>query len=222
MSYLSAIVLVERHVVVSDEVVALFARRFGSLAVAPLQPGQHTLTDMDAAVVHDIGLHHAIAVGSHDLCKRPAQQVVADVSQVERFVGVGRRIFYHDEGRVGSSLLLAKLLVGVDVVEQSHPCLLGDDKVQKTFHNIVFGDVVAVLGQIGTYFLSGIFRFLFRHLEEWKDHQREVTLKVASCLLQLYHALRHLLPVQCLDGALHGVAYTVLDFHVMLKIGYCS
>ena len=64
--------LVESHVVVADEVVALLAARLGSLTITPLQPGQHRLTDMDTTVIHDIGLHHLVAIGLHDLCQRPA------------------------------------------------------------------------------------------------------------------------------------------------------
>ena len=45
---------------------------------------------MDAAVVHDVGFHHAVAVGSHDIGKCISQQVVTHMSQVERLVGIGR------------------------------------------------------------------------------------------------------------------------------------
>ena len=83
------VVLVERHVEVANEVVAFLAGRFRCGAVAPFLPCQHRLADVYAAVVHDVGLHHAVAVGGHDLRQRPTQQVVAHVSQVERLVGVG-------------------------------------------------------------------------------------------------------------------------------------
>ena len=90
LSHLLAIVLVEEHVEVADQVVALLVGRLGRDAVAPLLPGQHRLADMDATVVDDIGLDHAVAIGLEDARQRPSEEVVAHVSQVEGLVGVGR------------------------------------------------------------------------------------------------------------------------------------
>ena len=59
------------------------------LAIAPLQPGEHRFTDVYTAIVHDIGLHYLVAVGLHDLCQRPAQQVVAHMTKVQGLVRVG-------------------------------------------------------------------------------------------------------------------------------------
>ena len=87
----------EKNVEVADQVVAFLAGRFGSHAVAPFLPGEHGLADMDTAVVYDVRLYHFIAVRFHDLGQAVAQQVVAHVTEVERFVGVGRRIFDHDQ-----------------------------------------------------------------------------------------------------------------------------
>ena len=95
--HLGTVVLVERHVVVADEGVAFLARSLRCFSVAELQPSQHRLADMNTAVVHDVGLHHAVAVSLHDLRQRPAEQVVAHVSEVERFVGVGRRVLDHHQ-----------------------------------------------------------------------------------------------------------------------------
>ena len=85
-----AIVLVEGYVVVADKVVALLARSLRCLAVAVLQPCEHRLADVYTTVVYDVGLHHLVAVSLHNLCQRPSEQVVANVSEVERLVGVGR------------------------------------------------------------------------------------------------------------------------------------
>ena len=70
--HLLTIMLVEADIVVTDKVIALLAARLGSLTIAVFQPGKHRLTDMYTAVVHDVGLHHLIAVGLHDLSQRPA------------------------------------------------------------------------------------------------------------------------------------------------------
>ena len=61
------IVFVKSHIVVSDEVVAFNAGTFRSGTVPVFQPRQHAFADMYAAVVHDIGFHHAIAIGCHDV-----------------------------------------------------------------------------------------------------------------------------------------------------------
>ena len=84
------IVFVEEHVEVTDEVVALLVGCFGCDAVAPLDPSEHRLHDVDASVVDDIGLDDLVAVGLHDLGEAPSEQVVAHVSEMERLVGVGR------------------------------------------------------------------------------------------------------------------------------------
>ncbi len=98
--HLFTIVLVECHVVVPYQVVALLSAGFGSLTVAPPQPRQHALADVYAAVVHDVRLHHTVAVGLHDVGQRPAKQVVAHVAQVKRLVRVGARVLYHYQRRL--------------------------------------------------------------------------------------------------------------------------
>ena len=70
--HLLTIMLVEADIVVANEMVTLLATRLGSLTIAVFQPSQHRLTDMYTAVIHDVGLHHLIAVGLHDLSQRPA------------------------------------------------------------------------------------------------------------------------------------------------------
>ena len=63
------VVLVELHVEVADKVVTFLAGALWSGAVAPFLPCQHGLADVDAAVVHDVGFHHLIAVGFHNPCQ---------------------------------------------------------------------------------------------------------------------------------------------------------
>ena len=62
-----AIMLVEGHVIVANQVITLLARALRRLAIAPLQPGQHRLADVDTTIVHDIGLHHLVAISLHNL-----------------------------------------------------------------------------------------------------------------------------------------------------------
>ena len=81
--------LVEGHVIVANKVVALLSRAFGSSTIAPLFPRQHRLTDVNPAVVNDVCLHNAVAVGLHYLRQRPSEEVVSHVSEVQRLVGIG-------------------------------------------------------------------------------------------------------------------------------------
>ena len=60
---LFAIVLIESHVVVANEVVALLSAGLGSFSVAIFHPCEHGFANVDAAVVNDVGLHNAVTVG---------------------------------------------------------------------------------------------------------------------------------------------------------------
>ena len=64
--------------------------------------------------------------------------------QVERFVGIGRRILHHGERTVCRYLLFAKLLVGVNIVKKSYPRCRSNDKVQESLYNIEVGNRLAV------------------------------------------------------------------------------
>ena len=97
---LGTIMLVEGHVIVANEVVAFLSRAFGSGPIAPLLPCQHRLTDMYSAVVDDVCLYHTVAVGFHNLGERPSQEVVSHMSEVQRLVGIGRRILHHHQWRL--------------------------------------------------------------------------------------------------------------------------
>ena len=70
--HLLAVVLIKGHIIVAYEVITLLTGALGRLTIAPLLPGKHRLTDVDTTIVHDIGLHHLVAIGLHNLCQRPA------------------------------------------------------------------------------------------------------------------------------------------------------
>ncbi len=82
--------LVEEHVEVADEMVALLAGFFGGDAFSPLLPCEHRLAYVYAAVVDDVGLHHTVAAGGEYLRYAPSEEYVAQVSEVKWLVGVGR------------------------------------------------------------------------------------------------------------------------------------
>ena len=122
--HLFAVFLVKTHIVIADEVVAFLAGRLGRLAIAELQPCEHGFADMYAAVVDDVRLHHFPAVGLLDLRNRPAKQVIADVTEVQRFVGVWRTILHHHQlVAVG---LLSEMRISSNRLQLLEPVVIGD------------------------------------------------------------------------------------------------
>ena len=131
--------------------VAFLAGRLRCLAVAEFQPRQHGFADMDTAVVDDIGLHHFPTVCLLNLSDRIAQQVVAHMPEVKRFVGVRRRVLHHHQGgaypfplpkRKGffrRPLKVAVLIVGIDGLELVDPERVGDREIKKSLYRVVFG-----------------------------------------------------------------------------------
>ena len=62
---------IEEDIEIADKVVALLSCLLWRDAVAPLLPRKHRLTDVNTAVVHNVGLHHFVAVSLHNLRQRP-------------------------------------------------------------------------------------------------------------------------------------------------------
>ena len=136
LAHFLAIVLIEGHVVITNEMVALLARRFRCFAVSPLQPSQHRLADVDASIVHDIRLNHLISIGLHHLRQSPSEQIIADVTEVKGFVRVGRRVLYHDERTFVCDGKEAELGVRLHLLQQTYPLARTDAQVQEAFHGI--------------------------------------------------------------------------------------
>ncbi len=197
------IMLVEEHVEIAYQVVALLVGRLGRNTVAPLQPGQHRLADVDTAIVDDIGLDHLVAIGLHDLGERPTEEIVAHVAQVERLVGIGRGIFNHDERTLVRGLLLAPLRVGVNLSEQVEIGRGGNDEVEESLYHVETAHLRAVVLQPVADFRCRVLRFLMGEFQKRKHHQGEIALKVRFCLLQLYHFLGYILTVELLHSRNH-------------------
>ena len=83
------IVLVKSNIVVTDKVVALLAGSLWCLTISPFLPSQHGLADVDTTVIDDVGFHHTVTISCLNLSQRPAKQIVAYMSEMERFVGIG-------------------------------------------------------------------------------------------------------------------------------------
>ena len=135
------------------------------------------------------------------------------MAQVERLVGIGRRVLYHHQRRLLGHGLFAEALVAIDIIEQSHPSLGGYHQVEETLYHVETRHVVTVGNQIFAYLLRSVFGLLLRQLQKGKDHQCEVPLKVGLGFLQLYHRLGYVLSVKGIDGSLYRLVYAVLYLH---------
>ena len=212
--HLLTVVLVEQHVVVANEVVALLATRLRRLAVTPLQPCQHRLADVYATVVDDVRLHHAVAIGLHDFGQAPTQQVVAHMAQVQRFVGVRTAVFNHHEGGILAHRLCAELLVLLDGLQQLQPGSLPHAEVEEALHHVILLYGGAVLHQVLAYLLTRLLGRFPGCLHKGEDHQGEVSFKLATRLLQLQHLLCGLHAVKLLYGFTGGLADECLNLHI--------
>ena len=138
---------------------------------------------MDAAVVHQVGLDDVMSVGLEYLRHGVAQQVVADMPQVQGFVGIGRRIFDHDRAPGGRGL--PEIGIGSDLVKTRRPESAVEHEVQKTLDDIErldFGDVgrhiTADLGRSG-------FGRLAASSQQRKRHEGVIALELPAGLLNL-------------------------------------
>ncbi len=159
---------------------------------------------MNSTVIDNIGLYYLIAVGSHYISQRISQKIVAYVAQMERFVGVGRRILNHHQRRAVSSSHDAVLLVRMNAVQQFYPRGRGNGQVQEAFDDIKCSNRRFVCLQVFTDFLCRLLRSLLGHAEERKYHQREVSFKFFLGFLQLHLCGRNILPVKRFQSADDG------------------
>ena len=61
------IMLIERYIIVTHQMIALLARSLRCFTVSVFLPCQHGFTDMDTTVVYDISLYYLVAVGSYNV-----------------------------------------------------------------------------------------------------------------------------------------------------------
>ena len=213
LCHFGAVVLVEGYVVVAYQVVTLLARGLGRFAVAVFQPGQHRFTDVDAPVVHDVGLDHAVAVGFNHTGQCPAQKVVAHVPQVEGFVGVGRGVLYHDERTALSGGSDAETGVGVDFFQKVDPAGGGYDEIEETAYGIVGGYELGVCLYPFTNLSSGVLRLFLGNAQERENDEGEVPLKIFLGFLQRYLTGGNFVPVKGLHSGSSGSSELLFYFH---------
>ena len=138
------------------------------------------------------------------------------MTKMQGLIGVRTTILYHDERSVLVGSLLAIVGIGINGAEQLQPCGIGNAQVQKTLDDIKLTDSLAIGYQILTQFLSSLFRTLTSHLDKGENHQRQVTLKLATRLLQLNHLLGHVLPIKYFYGKLCSCHYLLFNHHTLI------
>ena len=146
--HLSLEQVVELHIVVPHQVVAFLTGGLRRLAVSAAQPGQHRLADVDAAVVDQIHFQHLVSASSQQLADRPAQQVVSDVAQVKRLVGI-RAGKLHHHGSAGSRQLPEIGLRG-DFRQVGSPIRTGKLDVEEPFDHAETSHLRFILLQPGS------------------------------------------------------------------------
>ena len=97
--------------------------------------------------------------------------------QMERLIGVGRRIFNHHQSAIFGDGFKAKIGLFSHLKEHRGPEGGLDSDIEKTFDDIKFFHSIAVLHQIGANFLCSVFRALVRRLQEREHHNGEIAFK---------------------------------------------
>ena len=209
--HLLAIVLVESHIIIANEVIALLAARLGSLAIAILEPSQHTLADMYAAIVDYISLYHLVAIGLHHVGQRPAQEIVAHMPQMQRLVGIRARILNHHQRRIVSHWHETELPVIAYALKHFNPHGRSYRQVQEALDSVKASDYLRTfLHEIPAYLLSRNLRSLPARLEQREDHQRQMTFKLRTSLLQLHHLLGQRGPIQFLNTSQYSLGQNLI------------
>ena len=197
---LFAILLVETHIVVAHEVVAFFAARLRCFAVAKEFPRQHRFADVYAAVVDDVGFHHAPAVGLLYFADAIAQKIVAHMSQMQRFIGIRRRVFHHHERRVVGRCAVSELRIGIDFVQHVDPISIADGQIQESFHGIEIGHKRRVLLKVFADFGGGLFGRFACHFHKREHDDGYIAGELFFGFLHLHRIGGCFGAVQCFDG----------------------
>ena len=168
------IVAVEGYVEVADKVVALLARRFGSHSVAPFEPGEHRLADVDSTVIDDVCLDNAVAAGLKNAAEAVAEQNVAQMAEVERLVGVGAGIFDHNQRTVGAGRCHAPVFGRGDMFEHTVPERRLDYYVQESFDGRKAADGRLIVGEPAADLVADSFGSFAGGLDEGEHDDSDV------------------------------------------------
>ena len=168
--------VVEGNVHVTDKVVTLLSGGLRRGAAADLLPGKHGLADVDAAVVDKGGLDHVVAACLEQSRDRVPKQVVADVSQMQGLVGVGRGELHHDVLPRGGKH--AEILCKCDFAEQLIPVKVREKDIQEPLDAVVAGDLRDIGDQPVPYRRTGLLGCGSREPQQREYYEGEVTFEL--------------------------------------------
>jgi hypothetical protein len=173
---------------------------------------------MYTAVVDDIGLHNLVAADAEKARQRITEQVVADMTEVKRLVGVRRRVLYHHERRLIVGMTIAVVVVRSGIVENAEPIFRRESKVKETFDSLERSHIGNGRDNLCTEFLTCNIGALLRYLQKREHHDGIVTILVFASEVDLYRFRSDLLPVQLSHRSGYRLLKTLFDIHIVL---YC-
>jgi hypothetical protein len=159
---------------------------------------------MDAAVVDDVGLDDLVAAGLENLREAVAEKYVAQVAEVEGFVGVGRRVFDHDELAVSGDGTASEVLVGDDALKDGVPVGRLDDDVEEALDDIESLDGRLVGDKPRADFVAHGFGSLAGGLDPGEDDNGDVALEFLACGLRTYRFGSYIDIIKFFDSLCHG------------------
>ena len=131
---------------------------------------------MHAAVIDERHLDDVVAAGLEQAGNGISEEVVADMSEMERLVGVRRRELHHDVA--SGRRQYAEARVGCYLREEFTPPKLRKADVEKAFDDVERTDLRDVGGEPVPYGLSRSIRRRVGYPQQRKHHQGIVTLEI--------------------------------------------
>jgi len=138
---------------------------------------------MNAAVIDKIGFDDFPSGGFYDIADRVSQQVVPDMAQMQRLVGIGGRVLYHNRFIDLACFCGTVIMLQGSLVEKFKIIPGIDREIKKALKNGVFKDILKVLQQVFTDLLAGDLRRLSGNAEQGENHEGDVSLKIPFCFL---------------------------------------
>ncbi len=112
----------------------MFRVSAGFVGQKPL-PRDHAFADVYAPIVEQTHRYNPAAVGLGDAAYGGTQKNVAQMAQMQRFVGIGRRIFHHDRGSLGIKLGQAHTRVCIVRTKNFQSIRVAVRQVQKALYH---------------------------------------------------------------------------------------
>ena len=100
------------------------------------------------------------------------------MAQMQRFVGVWRRIFYHYAPGILRRGYNPEVIPGFHFSKEIEVIGIGKHDIQKTLNYIKEVNFSHIFNQVISYFLSKFGRIGFYQLQHRKDHQGNISFKI--------------------------------------------